>query len=425
MVSPAMIRYSAAAAPDILEGGDGNDTIFGGGGFDNIRGGNGDDLIDGQAGGGTYSGEVGNDTVLGGAGDDWFFMGSNYGQDSIDGGSGADSVFFGEFVTAASAVNVDLGAGTAAGGGAGGSGSATLGSIENVLGSQFNDRITGSNAANLLSGDAGNDRIEGGAGNDTLRGEGGADNFVFSVTPGAANADLITDFQTGTDRLILDASAFPALGSAGSFAAADARFWAAAGATQGHDADDRIVYDTATGRLFYDADGSGGGAAQLIVTLEGGAALSPSISPSPAAAASWFKAARGTTLSGGPGDDTGTALPDTTLSMVAPGTRPLFWRHRLRPHPLYRDGGLRPRFCRWWRRPRPAGLRRKCASGDGRPARRNPDWRRPRRHGQRDTGQHRGSRRYSLRRSPDCCRHARNLADRKWRERHYRRRQRK
>jgi Ca2+-binding RTX toxin-like protein len=69
--------------------------------------------------------------------------------------------------------------------------------------------------------------------------------------------------------LRFDASAFTALGGAGYFAAGDARFYAAAGATGGHDADDRLVYNTSTGQLYYDADGSGGGAAQLVATLQG------------------------------------------------------------------------------------------------------------------------------------------------------------
>src|SRR5205085_9255433 len=59
----------------------------------------------------------------------------------------------------------------------------------------------------------------------------------------------------------------------GDFVAGDARFYAAAGASGGHDADDRVVYDISNGNLWYDADGSGSGAAQLLGTLQGAPAL--------------------------------------------------------------------------------------------------------------------------------------------------------
>ena len=53
----------------------------------------------------------------------------------------------------------------------------------------------------------------------------------------------------------------------------DARFFAAAGASSGHDADDRVIFDTSGLKLWYDADGSGSGAAQLIATVQSGGAV--------------------------------------------------------------------------------------------------------------------------------------------------------
>src|SRR5207237_9596653 len=100
------------------------------------------------------------------------------------------------------------------------------------------------------------------------------DAFLVDVTPGATHADVVTDFsEVQHDGIRLDGSVMNALGASGTFAAGDARFYSAAGANAGHDADDRVVYNITTGQLWYDADGSGSGAAQLITTLQGAPAL--------------------------------------------------------------------------------------------------------------------------------------------------------
>ena len=52
-----------------------------------------------------------------------------------------------------------------------------------------------------------------------------------------------------------------------------AKFYSHAGANHGHDPSDRVIYDTTTGNLWYDADGSGAGAAQQIAVLTGHPAL--------------------------------------------------------------------------------------------------------------------------------------------------------
>jgi hypothetical protein len=78
---------------------------------------------------------------------------------------------------------------------------------------------------------------------------------------GTANADRIADWASGSDKVALDDAAFTSIGAMGNFSAGGGRFWAAAGATAGHDANDRIVYNTSTGNLHYDA--------QLIATLAG------------------------------------------------------------------------------------------------------------------------------------------------------------
>src|ERR1041384_6276367 len=206
-----------------------------------------------------------------GAGDDWVRLGGGsvpgYGTKVIDGRSGVDTLEWGAF--AKSAIVVDLAAGTLRSGDDG-TGSASLVSIETVIGADgFDDRISGAAAAESLLGGTGNDTLDGRGGNDTLTGGLGADTFAFSTTPGAGNADQVTDFISVTNKLSFDNTVFTALGSAGNFVAGDARFAAGAGFTSGHDASDRIVYDTTTGNLYYDADGNGAGAAQLVATLQG------------------------------------------------------------------------------------------------------------------------------------------------------------
>jgi len=217
----------------------------------------------------------GSDTIMGNGGNDTFNMSMggtfSFGSDSIDGGAGVDTV---EYSTnAKSGLNADLEAGQVTGGEAGGLSFVTIVSIERFIAGDFNDVITGSSAANYLDGRGGNDTLNGGAGNDTLVGGAGLDSFVFSDPPTAANADSVTGFASGSDKVALDNADFTSIGGEGNFASGDARFWAAAGATGGHDATDRVVYNTSTGSLYYDADGSGAGAAQLIATFTGNPAI--------------------------------------------------------------------------------------------------------------------------------------------------------
>jgi Ca2+-binding RTX toxin-like protein len=312
---------------DAIIGLDGNDTLLGGGGGDSVLGGAGDDVLDSGGGDGFFDGGDGNDsiglvngndTVLGGAGDDSIDIGflatggsSDYGTKTIDGGTGIDGMSFSE---TRSAVVVNLEAGTLSGGGSnatGSAGSASLTSIENfdVSVSGMANQITGSSVANVLHGGSGADTIDGRAGNDTLTGAAGADTFVFDQAPGATNADQVTDFVSGTDTLQLDARVMAALGASGRFSTDDPRFYAAPGASSGHDVDDRIVYDTTTGQLWYDRDGSVGETPQLIGTLQG----APSLSATDIVVVNGSGGSGGLVINGTEGDDSlgGTAGNDT------------------------------------------------------------------------------------------------------------------
>ena len=99
---------------------------------------------------------------------------------------------------------------------------------------------------------------------------------MFREAPTNSNFDRIADFIPGTDTLRFDDAAYGNIGGPGDFSAGDDRFLAGAGAKAGQDAEDRIVYNTSTGYLWYDADGSGAGGQQLIAILQGAPALAAS-----------------------------------------------------------------------------------------------------------------------------------------------------
>jgi Ca2+-binding RTX toxin-like protein len=141
------------------------------------------------------------------------------------------------------------------------------------LGNGLANSITGNSGLNIMFGGDGNDTLNGAEGNDILIGGSGADKFLFAAAPGAANGDRILDFTSGTDQVVVDGLVHADTGPSGALTASDGRFWAASGAVSGHDEDDRIIYNTDSGDLWYDADGSGDGAAQLIATLHGAPAL--------------------------------------------------------------------------------------------------------------------------------------------------------
>ena len=98
--------------------------------------------------------------------------------------------------------------------------------------------------------------LSGGAGNDRLTGEAGSDVFLFdSALSAATNIDTVTGFVSGTDSIRLDNDVFTAL-SVG--AITDAQLAHGVGLSNALDADDRLVFDTSSGKLYYDADGAGG-----------------------------------------------------------------------------------------------------------------------------------------------------------------------
>lgn len=202
----ASISENLTLSHSLIYGGNGNDTIYGDdSGLRNnetIYGGDGKDSIFGGAGDDLIYGDAGRDTLIGGSADDHIYGGG--GQDLIMGGNSHDRLYGG-------------------------------GDHDDLRGGRGFDRLWGEGGNDSLSGEAHNDQLFGGAGNDILyggsdddllAGGGGADTLVGGtgrdrMSGGAdtaadifrfndvtdsglgAEADLILDFVSGTDRLNL------------------------------------------------------------------------------------------------------------------------------------------------------------------------------------------------------------------------------
>ena len=127
--------------------------------------------------------------------------------------------------------------------------------------------LTGNELANVVTGAAGDDTLDGGLGADKLEGKAGADIFAFSTPLGSGNIDTIVDFVNGDDKIGLDDDLF--------LGVTDANLASVfVNGTAAQDADDRIIYNSATRQLFYDADGNGAGAQVQFAVMQTSVLLS-------------------------------------------------------------------------------------------------------------------------------------------------------
>jgi Ca2+-binding RTX toxin-like protein len=195
-------------------------------------------ILTGNAVNNVLDGGTGADTMIGGGGNDTYYVDSMGDKVVERAGEGVDQVY--------ATVSYSL-AGTAA---------------ENLTLSGTGRVATGNELDNVLVGNGADNVIYGGLGNDRMTGGGGADEFVFDTALNArSNVDAITDFG-GDDTIWLSRSIF---GEAGAHEQlSDSAFVLG---TAARDADDRILYDAAGGKLFFDADGVGGTAAVLFATV--------------------------------------------------------------------------------------------------------------------------------------------------------------
>jgi Ca2+-binding RTX toxin-like protein len=216
---------------NVLVGGDGNDTLSGGGGNDTLDGGSGNNALDGGTGtntvdyshdpgsvyvdlssgfafngyggtdtltniqnivgsayGSTIIGDNNDNSLTGGDGNDW--LAGNGGNDVIDGGGGINTV---DYSGDPAGVTVDLSAGTATDGW---SGSDTLSNIQNIVGSYYDDILTGDSHDNVFVGNGGDNIIDGGGGINTID---------YSNDPAGVTVDMsagtATNGYSGSDTL--------------------------------------------------------------------------------------------------------------------------------------------------------------------------------------------------------------------------------
>lgn len=135
------------------------------------------------------------------------------------------------------------------------------------------ENLTGSDFADTHTGDSGANVLTGGKGADVLTGGGGADTFAFDAKDGSA--DTIRDFEAGIDKLSFDASVFFFNGGSPTPGVGNANFITGA---FGADALTGVanagiqtfIYNTDNGHLLYDDDGSGGHAASIIAVFDDG-----------------------------------------------------------------------------------------------------------------------------------------------------------
>ncbi|MCV9963359.1 hypothetical protein OIU34_15745 [Pararhizobium sp. BT-229] len=291
-------RLTGGAGDDEIYGGTGSDTLDGGIGADFLSGGTGsdiylvdnaDDVVIEATGGGSdvvfalvsfaleanqyveqmvfadlsYSGQAvtltGNNrkqSIIGGAGND--VLNGGGGTDTLVGSIGDDTYIIdgGDTIVEAAGEGTDLAKSTWAHTLAANVENLTLMGTSDIngAGNVLANVITGNSGKNVLLGKDGDDTLNGGLGFDKLVGGAGKDSFLFSTTFGAANVDTITDFSVVDDTIQLENAFFTALTKTGALASST---FASNLTGTAADASDRIIYETDTGKLFYDADGSG------------------------------------------------------------------------------------------------------------------------------------------------------------------------
>ena len=280
---------------DYFQGGHGDDSMIGGNGFDSIdyldsdysvsinlslrtaqntgwgldyiegieemTGSHFDDKLTGSKVDDHLNGDEGDDSLKGGDGDD--HLNGGLGDDEFNGGNGFDVADYsdsalGIAVNLAKTSRQDTHQGYD-----------KLISIEEVIGSDYDDDLNGSSKLDTLTGGSGADRLDGGLGSDDLTGGVGADVFEFTTSLGKLNIDRVADFESGIDSIELEDKIFKKLKNDTDLSD---NFYINGSGIQ--DKDDYLVYDLVSGVLSYDKDGSASSKAlQIAIVGNGGVNL--------------------------------------------------------------------------------------------------------------------------------------------------------
>ncbi len=142
------------------------------------------------------------------------------------------------------------------------------GASQTIDGRASNDRIKALGGNDHVSGGDGNDWLYGGGGKDVLTGGAGFDAFVFDSKPNkSTNLDTIRDFNVADDSVYLDNAIFRKLGKGTEANPTKVNKAYFRSGDKAKDANDYLIYNKKKGILYYDADGSGGGAQVEIAKL--------------------------------------------------------------------------------------------------------------------------------------------------------------
>lgn len=295
----------------VLEGGDGNDTLYGGdwtlsGGGTKVpavtlSGGAGNDYIYGAFGSvaNVYNGGLGDDTIIFTTTNDSllgegategndkisfvgglsfgstitsFVLFDTLGNNTISGSDGNDSIVTGSGADFLQGGSVAASAGISVGFG-----------DDTIISGGGNDYLFGGSGQDVLFGEADNDTLQGSSNPDTLVGGAGADVFLYQYKSDVNGtfADLITDFKSGEDNIYFSRGAggfafelrpgVPTTElSFEQFIVLDKASYNGAGAnTQAPTTVGPVlVYEKASGALWYDSDGGGATPADLVAFMK-------------------------------------------------------------------------------------------------------------------------------------------------------------